>query len=124
MGFGNGPQEKEEGLDGRKHTWRGSDRARGNAGRVTRGLRPSYRGRANRGHDAQVGWRTDAQRSTVKREAIETQPKGKLIENITLSRVQSAHSGKDEKLMIEDCEYVASYSWIDSRASTILIPGK
>jgi hypothetical protein len=117
-------QEGEKNSNEKTGYRRGNDRARGTGSRTGRGFGIGHRGRGYRGRNSPPSWRTSAPGSSQKEEAFEKQPKEDLLEAITLFRAQSAPQGENERLMIEDCEYVASYSWLSNSAPTILIPGK
>ena len=49
---------------------------------------------------------------------------GHLIGTIGLSEIQSTVELTDAAPTIEDCQYVASYSWLNRKKPTILVPGK
>ena len=109
---GRGARRYEIGRTG----WRGSGRGeRGNArdrGRVTvRGSGKNWRSSARGG------------RSAPTHDSLEGQPMGDLLGTITLTELQSSVRSKDAALAITDCQYVASYNWLNRQNATILVPG-
>jgi len=72
------------------------------------------------------GWRGNARggRTEPEAERLEKRPMGRPIGTIGLSEVQSAVQLKDAAPTIEDCQYVASYNWLNREKPTILVPGK
>ncbi|MCJ1245108.1 hypothetical protein MMC30_002309 [Trapelia coarctata] len=101
---------------GDRRSWPGQ----GSGGLGTRG-----RGRATGAWRSRSDWRGNARggRSEPKGEQLEKRPIGHLIGTIRLSEVQSAVQLKDAAPTIEDCQYVASYNWLNRKNPTILVPG-
>ena len=102
---------------GNRSSWRG----RGGEGFGTRG-----RGRGTGARGSQSNWRGSARggRTDPKGERQETRPIGPLIGTVRLSEVQSTAQSSEAAPTIEDCEYVASYTWLNRKEPTILVPGK
>ena len=48
---------------------------------------------------------------------------GKLLHTIRPGIEAMTSASKDIKPSIGDCQYVASYNWLDEKASIILVPG-
>lgn len=90
--------------------WRGSGRGERGSG-IGRGSGTTWRGaRGGRGvpiHDS-----------------LEGQPMGDLLETITLTELQSSVRFKDLTPTITDCQYVASYNWLNGGKANILVPGQ
>lgn len=85
--------------------------------------RSHIRGRGSRGFSGRHrGWRTEA----PKGQALggRTDQTGELLRTITLSKIQSSPQFKDITPTIENCEYVASYNWLNKKRPTILVPGR
>lgn len=92
-------------------------------------------GRGERGSERGLGrtmvrgsgtnWRlgTRGGRSAPTRDSFEGQPMGDLLRTITLTELQSSVRFKDATLTITDCQYIASYNWLDRQKATILVPG-
>ena len=72
-----------------------------------------------------TNWRFSAHggRSVLVRDSLEGQPTGDLLGTITLNELQSSVRFKDAPLTITDCQYVASYNWLNGQEATILVPG-
>jgi hypothetical protein len=75
------------------------------------GNRSPWRG-SGRGY-GESSWRQPAP-------TTQEQPLGNLITSIDISDL----SRVETQLKIRDCEYVASYNWVDSKAATIIVPGQ
>ncbi|KAF3153579.1 hypothetical protein TWF569_001890 [Orbilia oligospora] len=93
-------------------TWRGASSS-GRAGFAPRGGRGG--GRGGRG-----GRQSAPQPDIVKH------PLGNLVAKITTKDIDLTASGDtlSATAVISDCEYVASYNWMNESASTIMVPGK
>lgn len=70
-------------------------------------------------------WRSKARggKNAPTRDSLEGQPMGDLLGTITLTELQSSVRFEDTTLTIIDCEYVASYNWLNGQKTTILVPG-
>ena len=49
---------------------------------------------------------------------------GDLLGTITLTELESSVRFRDATLTITDCQYVASYNWLNRQKATILVPGQ
>ncbi|KAK6527343.1 hypothetical protein TWF281_010524 [Arthrobotrys megalospora] len=102
-------------------TWRGASSS-GRPGFAPRG------GRGGRGGDrrGRGGWQGAPQRQAPPQPDIFKHPLGNLVAKITTKDIDLTAS--DDTLsttaVITDCEYVASYNWMNESASTIMAPGK
>ena len=56
--------------------------------------------------------------------SLKGQPMGDLLGTITLTEIQSSARFKDTTLTITDCQYVASYNWLNGQKAIILVPGQ
>ena len=74
----------------------------------------------------QASWRrgTYGGRTDQKAEPSMKAPVGELLRTITLSEVQLSLQFQDVVPIIEDCEYVSSYNWLNQKQQTILVPGR
>ncbi len=111
---------------------------RGRGGRRHGTGRTGWRGhvRGERGNERSRGrtmvrgsgttWRFGARggRNAPTRDSLEGQPMGDLLGTITLTELQSSVRFKDATLTITDCQYVASYNWLNRQKATILVPGQ
>ena len=88
------------------------------------GIRSQWRG--TRAPGMQMRSRGNAHGRTNVRELDtgKTQPMGALLITIPLVKVQASVLPGDVTPRIEDCDYVASYSWLNRKTPTILVPGK
>jgi len=104
---------------------RGSGRGSGRG--IGRGERGNERGRGRTtARGSGTNWRFNARsgRSASTHDSIEGQPMGDLLGTITLTEIQSSVRFKDTTLTITDCQYIASYNWLDRQKATILVPGQ
>lgn len=62
--------------------------------------------------------------SAPTRDSLEGQPVGDLLGTITLTELQSSVHSRDAALTITDCQYIASYNWLNTQKGTILVPGQ
>ncbi|EPS44064.1 hypothetical protein H072_1968 [Dactylellina haptotyla CBS 200.50] len=96
-------------------TWRGASSS-GRAGFAPRGGRGGGRGRGGRGGHQSAPLQPD----------IVKHPLGDLVAKITTKDIDPTGSEDtfSAAAVITDCEYVASYNWMNEGASTIMAPGK
>jgi hypothetical protein len=77
--------------------------------------------RGNRGRGSTRGqWQSGARKSSGT-SLTNKEPAGKLLLTIC-PELETTTSGINP--IIEECQYVASYNWLDGKGSTILVPGK
>lgn len=103
---------------------RGNERVRGKGS--GRGERGGQRGRGKttgRGNGTNRIFSTPGGRNAPTRDYLEGQPMGDLLGTIALSELQSSVDFKDATLEITECQYLASYNWLDRQKATILVPG-
>ncbi len=74
------------------------------------------------GRNLRVGARGG--RNTPTHGTLEGQPMGDLLGTITLAELQPSLVSEDVALTITDCQYVASYNWLDAQKATVLVPGQ
>ncbi|KAF3919194.1 hypothetical protein AA313_de0200314 [Arthrobotrys entomopaga] len=103
------------------YNWKGGSSSNGRAGFTPRG--GGYGGGRGRGGRGGRQLRPPPQPDIVKH------PLGDLVSKITTKDLDKPTASDDNTLsgtaVITDCEYVASYNWInDQNASTIMAPGK
>jgi hypothetical protein len=48
---------------------------------------------------------------------------GALLASISVPQINLGPLLEDEKPAIQDCQYLASYNWLDTKSPTILVPG-
>ncbi|KAK6358813.1 hypothetical protein TWF730_008132 [Orbilia blumenaviensis] len=97
-------------------TWRGASSS-GRAGFAPGGGRGSRGGR---------GGRSVPQRQAPPQPDIVKHPLGNLVAKIATQDIDVTSPGDNlsAAAVITDCEYVASYNWMNESASTIMVPGK
>lgn len=71
-----------------------------------------------------TNWRSRGGRSVPTRDTLEGQPMGDLLGTITLTELQSSVRSKDSTPTITDCQYIASYNWLNGQAAAISVPGQ
>ena len=78
---------------------------------------------SHRGGKIQANWRKVTKTATapLQHPAPLTGP---VLLSITQSELDIALSPDSHFAGIEDCRYAASYSWLDGKVSTIVVPGK
>ncbi|KAF1851482.1 uncharacterized protein K460DRAFT_298555 [Cucurbitaria berberidis CBS 394.84] len=55
---------------------------------------------------------------------IEKYPLGKLLQTLQASDLIPEQNGLSHKAAITDCQYIASYNWLNNSTPTIIVPGK
>jgi len=86
---------------------------------LRRGSRPNAAGNQSTWRGRGRGHGVNSWRQPARTPQAQEQPLGNLVTSIDipdLSRVETQPK-------IEDCEYVASYNWVDDKVPTILVPG-
>ncbi len=130
---GRGGRRYGTGQTGERGSGRGGGRGSGrSSGRVSgrgsgRGERGNERGRGRttaRGSGTSWRFNDRSGRSAPTHDSFEGQPVGDLLGTITLTEIQSSVRFKDTALTITDCQYIASYNWLDRQKATILVPGQ
>ncbi|KAK6508266.1 hypothetical protein TWF506_010362 [Arthrobotrys conoides] len=113
-------------------TWRGASSS-GRAGFAPRGGRDGGRGGRDGGRGGRDGGRGGGGGGRGGRQGAPLQPDivkhplGDLVAKITTKDLDINLTASDDTLstaIITDCEYVASYNWMNESASTIMVPGK
>lgn len=70
------------------------------------------------------GWSSAfTKRREVTKPDIEKYPLGRLLETFRTSDLKTKDGESTDAPVISDCQYVASYNWLNEEAPSIVVPG-
>ena len=85
-------------------------------------IRAGYAPRGGRG--GRGGWKGAPQRQVPPQPDIVKNPLGNVVVEITTKALTASEDTLSTTAAITECEYVATYNWMNESVSTIMTPGE